>query len=203
MISYEKNYNHTRPAKTNQRTKTTIKIEVMRTIILTMTIILLLAGCKKNDCIVRLYADGSSSVSNNIDIYNVDDLYKLYTIEYYDEDCDNSGVNEILSHNGDTIKVLGRFVNDWTGINRWRLYDTSSSTISIGLSCNNTVNFVPNDTLIYIVTGKLSISVADYLSAKSVNASSINLEDLKCTLLSMTFIDAIKFEKTLRNNYYY
>lgn len=194
MISYEKNYNHTRPTKTNQRTETTIKIEFMRTIILTMTIILLLAGCKKNDCIVRLYADGPSSVSNNIDIYNVDDLYKLYTIEYYDEDCDNSGVNEILSHNGDTIKVLGRFVDGWTGINRWRLYDTSSSTISIGLSCNNTVNFVPNDTLIYIVTGKLSISVADYLSAKSVNASSINLEKLKCTHLSMTLIDANIFE---------
>ena len=159
-------------------------------LVILMTTLALLVDCKKKDCIVRFYADGKPPVPDNIDVYNVDDLYKSYTIDFSDEDCDYSGVSEILSHNGDTVKVFGRFVDDWTGVHRWRLYDTSSSTISIGLSNNDNVDFTPNDTSIYIVTGKLRIYVTDYLSAKSKKASSINLEDLKNTRLNINLIEA-------------
>ena len=147
----------------------------------------IVGGCKKKDCIVRFYADGKPPAQSNVEIYNVDDLFKLYTIEYYDEDCDYSGVAEILSHNGDTVKVFGRFVDDWTGVHRWLLHDTSSSTISIGLSNDGSFDFIPKDSSIYIVTGKLKINATGYLMGKKANST--DLEDLKCTHLSMNLIE--------------
>ena len=163
-----------------------------KVIILVALLSVICTGCKKNNCIVRFYADGKPPVQSNVDVYNVDDLFKLYAIEYYDEGCDYSDVAEILSHNGDTVRVFGRFVDDWTNRYQWRLYDTSSSTISIGLSKYGNVDFTPNDTLIYIVTGKMEIMNMGSLMGmeKTVKANSRNNEDLKSTYISMIFIEA-------------
>ena len=160
--------------------------------ILMISALFLLTCCKKKDCITSFYSEGKPPVPNNTYVHNVDDLYKLYSVEFYEEDCDYSGVSEILSHNGDTVKVIGRFVDDWTSTYRWRLYDTTSNNvISIGVSDYYNTNFTPNDTSVYSVTGVLNINTIPALGyAKTTKSNSTNEPDLKCTHLSLCLIEA-------------
>lgn len=166
----------------------------MKKTVFFLMVILMLVGCEKNEkknCIYRYYTDGESSLADSGNVYSIDNLYELYIVEFSDKDCEKSEVEQIMSHNGDTVRVYGHFRDDFTGNSRWLLFDDETS-----ISVNNpyNVDFDPVDTSIeYVASCKLNIYVQGLYSAKKEDAA--NSIDCFRTHIDLDLLDAKEKEE--------
>ena len=158
-----------------------------KNIVIIGLISIIFLGCKKKDCIFHSYADGLPPVPENSEILSIKDLFKLYIVEFSDLDCDDSRLEQIMSHNNDTVKVYGHFMDDFTGVGQWLLYD---STETITVHNINNIDFSPNDTSLYIATCLLHIFQQGLYSAKISEEEMSNPSHLYNTRISLLLFDA-------------
>lgn len=127
----------------------------MRTIILTMTIILLLAGCKKNDCVSWGNPEYGNIVIDTSEYIDASDLAKKYNIIYSENNCDDTRLRELLNINGKKIKLCGCL--------RYSILWSSNALYTIGEMHDIPLNGhlmddLPHDSTLYYVTGVVDVT---------------------------------------------
>lgn len=126
----------------------------MRNITLSMTILLLLVGCKKNDCVSWVNPEFENIVIDTSNYINASDLAKKYNVIYSSSDCDDKRLMELFDLDGRNIKLCGclRYNVLW---GRNALY-TKGEMHDIPLN-GNLMDDLPHDSTLYYITGVVEV----------------------------------------------
>lgn len=119
-----------------------------------MTILLLLVGCKKNDCVSWYNPEFENIVIDTSDYINASDFAKKYSFFFSDNDCDDTRLMELLDINGKIIKLYGclRYNILW---DRNALY-TKGEKYDVPLN-GHLMDELPHDSTLYYITGVVEV----------------------------------------------
>jgi len=128
----------------------------MRKIVLLMTVLLLLAGCKKKDCVSWDNPEFENIVIDTSDYINASDFAKKYSFIYSDNDCDDTRLMELLDINGEIIKLYGCL--------RYNILWEKNALYTIGEMHDVPLNGhlmdeLPHDSTLYYVTGVVDVTI--------------------------------------------